>query len=71
LEAAMIALAVIGGVIVAVLVVAGFYDRRQRRRGRRQFKLTFNKAVQNRVDAEVRANPFFRGGQGWMPPRKR
>jgi hypothetical protein len=71
LEAVMIVMAVVGSVIVVMLVVAGLYDYRQRRRGRRQFKLTANKALQHRVDADARANPFFTGGQDWMPPGKR
>lgn len=67
----MIVMAVIGGLIVVALAVAGWYDYRARRRGRR-FRLTANEALQNRIDSEVRANPFLNGGpQSWVPQRER
>ena len=66
----MIIIAVICGLIVAVLAMVGWYDYRARRRGRR-FKLTNNEALQNRVDADVRANVSFPGGQNWMNRSRR
>jgi hypothetical protein len=62
-------MAVIGGVIVLALAVAGLYDYRARRQGKR-FRLTTKEAFQNRVDAEIRANPMFTGGQDWTNPAK-
>ena len=60
---------VVGVAIAVVLALAGLYDYRARRRGRR-FKLTAKEAYQNRIDAAMRADPFFRGGPQ-MPQRKR
>jgi hypothetical protein len=61
--------AVIGVIIAIVLALAALYDYRLRRQGRR-FKLTAREAYQNRVDAAMRADPFFRGSPR-VPQRKR
>jgi len=61
--------AVIGVIIAIALALAAFYDYRLRRQGRR-FKLTAGEAYQNRVDAAMRADPFFPGGSQ-VPQRKR
>jgi hypothetical protein len=67
----MIVLAVVGGIILALLAVAGWYDYRARARGTR-FRLTGREAYQNRVDAQMRADPILGGSpQDWTPPGKR
>jgi hypothetical protein len=69
-EAAMIAIAVIGAVVVLGLVLAGWRDFRARRRGRR-FSLTSTEALNNRIDADVRGNVSFPAGQSWTDRRPR
>jgi hypothetical protein len=67
----MIVMAVIGGIIGAILAVAGWMDYRARRRGTR-IRLTGKEAYQNRVDADLRANPMLRpGSEDLGHPRKR
>jgi hypothetical protein len=61
--------AVIGVIIAIALALAALHDYRLRRQGRR-FKLTAREAYQNRVDAAMRADPFFPGGPQ-VPQRKR
>ena len=67
----MIVLAVVGGIILALLAVAGWCDYRARARGTR-FRLTGREAYQNLVDAQMRADPILGGSpQDWTPPTKR
>jgi hypothetical protein len=67
----VIVLAVFGGIILVLLAVAGWCDYRARARGTR-FRLTGKDAYQNRVDAQMRADPMLGGSpQDWAAPRKR
>jgi hypothetical protein len=64
-------LAVVGGIILALLAVAGWCDYRARARGTR-FRLTGREAYLNRVDAQMRSDPILGGSpKDWAPPEKR
>jgi hypothetical protein len=67
----MIVLAVLGGIILALLAVAGWCDYRAGARGTR-FRLTGKEAYRNRVDAQMRADPILGGSpEDWAVPEKR
>ena len=66
----MIVIAVICGLVVVGLATAGWYDYRARRRGR-HLNLTNTEALQNRVDANIRANLSFPAGQNWTNRSRR
>ena len=67
----MIVLAIIGGVIIISLGLAGWYDHRAKRRGWRVGAST-GEALNHRMDVESMSNPDMQvGNQDWMTWRQR
>jgi len=67
----MIFLAVVGGVIVIALGLAGWYDHRAKRRGW-HVGPSGKEAFQHRLDVETMNNPMVQGGkEDWMTWRQR
>jgi hypothetical protein len=67
----MIFLAVVGGVIIIAVGLAGWYDHRAKRRGWRVGPST-GEAFQHRMDVESMNNPMVQGGkEDWMTWRQR
>ncbi len=58
----MIFLAVVGGVIIVALGLAGWYDHRAKRRGWRVGPSS-EEAFQHRMDVESMNNPMVQGGK--------
>ena len=67
----MIVLAVIGGVIIIVLSLAAWYDRRAKRHGW-HVGVSTGEALNHRMDVESMSNPNMQvGNEDWMTWRQR